>query len=333
MALEMQFLNELLFAYVKSGLLRAALDLELFTHIKHGRRTAADIAAAAGAQPRAVGIILDALTTQELVHKDGDRYSLDPLVEAMLVKDSPTYAGAFTRVTLNPLVWNAVGQLAEIARTGKVPEAMADVPGHQFWVEFSEASEGIAQLTANAVVDQLTLDQNSPAQILDVAVGSGVYGFIALERFPRARLTSLDWPNVLEHARKIAERRGVADRVTWLPGSAFDAPLPQAHFDAVIVSQFFHHFSLEENVKLARRLAAALKPGGQMVVHEFVPDDARAAHQQALTFAVIMLATTVHGNAYTLAEYKRVFEAAGFRDLTITPVPISGSAVLAARRA
>ena len=183
------------------------------------------------------------------------------------------------------------------------------------------------------VVDQLTLDQNSPAQILDVAVGSGVYGFSALQRYPRARLTSLDWPNVLEHARKIAERRGVADRVTWLPGSAFDAPLPQAHFDAVIVSHFFHHFSLEENVKLAKRLAAALKPGGQLVVHEFVPDDARATHQQALTFAVVMLATTLHGNAYTLAEYRRVLEAAGFRDLSITPIEIGGSAVLAARRA
>jgi ubiquinone/menaquinone biosynthesis C-methylase UbiE len=332
MALDVHFLNEMMFAYMKSGLLRAALDLDLFTHIKNGRRTAAEIAAAAGAQPRAVSIILDALTAQQLMHKDRDRYILDPLVEALLVKDSPTYAGAFTRITLNPRLWSAVGQLSEIARTGKVPEAMADVPEHEFWVEFSEASEGIAQLTANGLADQLTLDQNKPAEILDVAVGSGVYGFTALQRYPRARLTSLDWPNVLAHARKVAERRGVADRVTWLPGSAFDATLPQAHFDAVIVSHFFHHFSLEENTKLARRLAAALKPGGQLVVQEFVPDDARATHQQALTFAVVMLSTTVHGNSYTLAEYRRVFEAAGFRDLAMTPVEISGTAVLTARR-
>jgi ubiquinone/menaquinone biosynthesis C-methylase UbiE len=347
MALEVQFLNQLLFAFVKSGLLRAALDLELFTHIAHGRRTAAEIAVAADADPRAVTIVLDALTAQGLLHKttphpgadgpapsmhDGDHYALDPLVAALLVKDSPTYAGAFTRITLNPRLWHAVGKLSEIVRTGRVPESMADVPEHEFWVEFSEASEGISQLAANAVADRLVLDPARPAEVLDVAAGSGVYGFTALERFPRARLTSLDWPNVLAHARTIAERRGVAERVTWLGGSAFEAALPAAHFDAIIMSHFFHHFSLQENTALARRLFAALKPGGQLIVQEFVPDDARTAHEPALMFAVIMLATTTRGNAYTFAEYRQVLEDAGFSDLSLTPVEMSGSALVTARR-
>lgn len=332
MTFEPQMLQQLMFAYIKSGLLKTAVDLELFTHIARGQRTAEAVAKAAGADERGVRIVLDALTVQGLLEKQGDTYRLDPIVETMLVTDSPAYAGAFTRITLNPRLWQAIGGLTDIVRSGRPPETMVDEPDHEFWTEFSDASEKMSQIGANAVADVLQLDADAPSVLLDVAVGSGVYGFTALDRHPRARLTSLDWPNVLAHARTIAERRGVNDRVTWLAGSAFDMPLPEKHFDAIIVSHFFHHFSPEQNTTLAARLFASLRPGGQLLVHEFVPDEARAAHEPALLFAVIMLASTEHGNVYTFAEYSRMMAAAGFADFSITPVPMGGSSVISARR-
>ena len=121
MALDPQTLQQQMFAFIKSGLLRTAVDLELFTHIAHGRHTAPEIARAAGADERAVRIVLDALTAQGLVTKSGNKYGLDPVVEAMLVKDSPAYAGAFTRITLNPRLWSAVGKLTDVVRSGKPP--------------------------------------------------------------------------------------------------------------------------------------------------------------------------------------------------------------------
>jgi ubiquinone/menaquinone biosynthesis C-methylase UbiE len=332
MAIEPQMLQQLMFAYIKSGLLKAAVDLELFTHIARGHRTAAEVASAAGADRRAVSIVLDALTAQGLLEKQGEAYGLDPVVEALLVVDSPAYAGAFTRVTLNPRLWKAIGGLTDIVRSGRPPETMVDEPDHEFWTEFSASSEKLSQIGGNAVADALQLDADAPAMLLDVAAGSGVYGFTALERYPQARLTSLDWPNVLAHARTIAERRGVADRVTWLSGSAFDTPLPEKHFDAIIMSHFLHHFSAEQNTALAGRLFDALRPGGQLVVHEFIPDEARAAHEPALLFAVVMLASTERGNVYTFAEYSHMLNVAGFEDFSLTPVPMGGSSILSARR-
>jgi cyclopropane fatty-acyl-phospholipid synthase-like methyltransferase len=98
------------------------------------------------------------------------------------------------------------------------------------------------------------------------------------------------------------------------------------------MSHFLHHFAPDENTALLRRLFTALRPGGQLLVHDFVPDDARATHEPALLFAVIMLASTERGNAYTLAEYRPMLETAGFRDLSLTPLAMGGSSVLAARR-
>ncbi|MEO8606179.1 MAG: class I SAM-dependent methyltransferase, partial [bacterium] len=323
---------DLMFAFIKSGLLKTAVDLELFTHIARGARSAAAVASAAGADRRAVGIVLDALSAIGVVRKDADGYGLDPMAEMLLVKDSPAYVAGFTRVTLSPQLWQGVGKLTETVRSGHPPESMVDVPDHPFWETFSEASERISDFGASAVADQLGLAADAPAQILDVAAGSGVYGFSALQRLPNAHLTSLDWANVLEHARKHAAARGVAERVTWLPGSAFDAPLPQAHFDAVICSHFFHHFDAVTNQRLTRRLFDAVKPGGRLLIHDFVPDDARAAHEGALMFAVVMLATTEHGNSYTFGEYCDWLEAAGFRVLALQPVPMGASSVVVAQR-
>jgi hypothetical protein len=274
MALEVRFLNEMLFAYIKSGLLRAALDLELFTHINHGRRTAAEIATAAGAHARAVGIILDALTAQELLHKDGDRYSLDPLVEALLVKDSPTYAGAFTR-HVESLVWNAVGKLAEIAGTGS-----AGSDGRRAWApvlgRVQRSSEGIAG-SPPMPLSTCSRSTRTARRILDVAVGRACTASARCSAIRAADLARL-----AERPRARAQDADGATSPIASPGSrqrvrraaaAGARPTPSSSATSSTTSP-------EENVKLAKRLAAALKPGGQVVVHEFVPDDAHATSKR-----------------------------------------------------
>jgi SAM-dependent methyltransferase len=330
-ALRPELFAQTLFAYLRTGVLRAAVDLELFTHVARGKQTAAEIAGAAGADERAVRIVLDAITGYGLVTKTGGRYGLSPLAELLLVKGAPMYAGDFTRIAANPRLWEAVGRLTEVVRTGVPPESVVDVPAHEFWVEFGEASYGASQLPATTLAGLLDLDPAAPAEVLDVACGSGAYGFALLARFPLARLTSLDWENVLGVARGFAERRGVAERVTWLPGSAFETPLPAARYDAVIASHFYHHFSPAENVRLSRRLFEALTPGGRLAIHEWVPDEARATDEAALSFAVVMLATTRAGDVYTFDEYRGMLEAAGFRDATAHEVPGIGSQILVAR--
>jgi ubiquinone/menaquinone biosynthesis C-methylase UbiE len=321
-----------LFAFLRSGVLKAGIELDVFSHIAAGRRSAAEVATAAGADARATRILLDALAAQGLLGKEGQSYALSPAAEMMLVKDSPAYMGDFSRITVNPMVWSAIGQLGRTVRTGAPPESMVDVPEHEFWVEFSQASERASALPAAVVADKLGLGDR-PAEVLDVAAGSGMYGFTVLEHHAQARLTSLDWQNVLDNARQVAQRRGVAERVTWMAGSAFEAPLPAAHFDAVIASHFYHHFSPQQNVALSKRLFAALKPGGVLAIHDWVADEDRRSGEQALMFAVVMLATTRDGDVYTLAEYRSMLEEAGFTRLTLDDVPMVGSQVILAHKA
>ncbi|GIW42362.1 MAG: O-methyltransferase [Candidatus Binatia bacterium] len=325
-------LVDTLFSFLRTGVVKAAVELDLFTHVARGASTLGEIARAAGAPERGVRILLDVLASQGFVTKEGDRYSLPPLVEMLLSRDSAHYAGDFSRITANPLIWQGVGNLAEIVRQGRPPDSTVDVEEHPFWREFAEASERASELPASGVAGLVAAEGLAPRSILDVACGSGVYGFSLLEKFPEARLTSLDWPGVLERAKAVAERRGLSERVEWLPGSAFEVEIPGGRYDLVVASHFYHHFSFERNVELSRRLRDALAPGGTLLVHDWVADDARVDRAPAILFSVVMLASTSEGDVFTEGEYRRMLEAAGFSSVVFREVPITRTHVIFARK-
>jgi hypothetical protein len=66
-----------------------------------------------------------------------------------------------------------------------------------------------------------------------------------------------------------------------------------------------------------------MNPGGQLVILEFVPNNDRTTPPPAATFALIMLANTDHGDAYTYTELARMCNNSGFKDPR--PVALEGS--------
>ena len=70
-----------------------------------------------------------------------------------------------------------------------------------------------------------------------------------------------------------------------------------------------------------RRVHAALKPGGKAITLEFVPNEDRVSPPHAAAFSLVMLAGTDAGDAYTFAQYEKMFAHAGFAKTTLHPIP------------
>ena len=104
----------------------------------------------------------------------------------------------------------------------------------------------------------------------------------------KARVTCVDWPNVLTYTRGYAERMGLADRVEYREGDIFSIDLGN-DYDVVIMANIHHHFPAEECVRLNRRAKAALRSRGVAVVVDFIADDERRAESKALLFALVMM--------------------------------------------
>ena len=309
-------------AYQRTEALRAALELDLFTAVASGQTTADQVAAACGASPRGVRILADYLTVCGLLRKAGDRYELTPDAAAFLDRRSPAYLGGAVEFLLADELRGAFGQLtAAVRRGGTATSDEGTVsPDNPIWVAFARAMAPVMRLPARLLAGLVGEGRPPPRRVLDVAAGHGLFGIAVAERYPEAHVTALDWPGVLAVARENARAAGVADRHALLPGSAFSADWG-GPYDAVLLTNFLHHFDLPTCERLAGKAYAALAPGGCAFTLEFIPEPDRVSPPPAAGFALTMLATTAGGDAYTFAEYERVFSRAGFHRSAFHALP------------
>ena len=167
-------------------------------------------------------------------------------------------------------------------------------------------------------------------KVLDIAAGHGLFGIEIAKQNPQARVTGLDWAPVLRVALKNAEKAGVKDRYEMLPGSAFDVDF-KGLYDAVLLTNFLHHFDKPTCTGLLKKVRASLKPGGRAATLEFVPNEDRVSPPMPAAFAMTMLTTTAEGDAYTFAELSTMYTEAGFKDVTAHPIPMSPHTVVMGR--
>jgi hypothetical protein len=122
---------DMAFSFQRTGALKAAIDLEVFTAIAEGAETAAAIAKRCGGTERGIRILCDYLTICGLVTKDGGRYHLTPDSAAFLSKSSPMYlGGTVTFLASSPITRN-FDNLADTIRRGSVSDDGNTVTGQE----------------------------------------------------------------------------------------------------------------------------------------------------------------------------------------------------------
>jgi 2-polyprenyl-3-methyl-5-hydroxy-6-metoxy-1,4-benzoquinol methylase len=201
---------------------------------------------------------------------------------------------------------------------------------HPVWVKFARVMGPVIGRSAPFIAELVDPKVDRPLEVLDIAAGHGLFGIAFAQRNPRARVTAQDWEPVLEVAREHARQAGVIDRHRLLPGDAFEVDLGTG-YDVVLLTNFLHHFDMTTCERLLARVARSLRPGGTVVTLEFVPNEDRITPPAAAAFALVMLATTAAGDAYTFSEYRSMFRNAGFSDSTLHPVPESPQSVIISR--
>ena len=319
--------------YQRSAALKAAVELDLFTHIAAGASTIDALAARCQAAPRGLRALLNHLTMTGFLVRDGDRYALTPTAATFLDRASPGYLGSAVRFIASPAVVEGFTHLTDAVRRGgtAIAENGAVAPEHPMWVEFARAMGPLAALSAQLLANLVGVDDAPGWKVLDIAAGHGMFGITLASRNPKVEVTALDWNNVLEVARENARTAGLGARFRTIAGSAFEVPFG-AGYDLILLPNILHHFDPAACEKLLAKTHAALAPGGRIAIVEFVPDDDRSGPVDAVCFALVMLAGTPAGDAYTFAEYQAMLEHARFVRPTLHDlVPSPMRAILAER--
>jgi hypothetical protein len=253
-------LMELAWSFSRTEILKAALDLDIFTQIDDGKQTASDVASAIGADERGVRIVLNALAGLDLVDKDGDRYSLPEMSRTFLSANSRAYLGhALRNVELLKPTW---AQLTEVVRTGK-PVRQVESDDGDF---FSKLVSGLFDLnkTGAEYAARRMVGARRGLRVLDIGAGSGVWGIYFAKQDPQAKVTVIDFPQVVDVTKGFVRDHGMEHRFEYLSGSFRDVDFGHNEYDVAILGHICHSEGPENTRQLLRRIRHALKPDGQL---------------------------------------------------------------------
>src|SRR4051812_34250541 len=210
---------ETLFAYQRSMALKSAIDLDFFTAIDEGERTADAVAKRSGASTRGARILCDYLTVAGLLQKSDGTYQLTPASAMFLSRRSPAYLGTTAQFLLLPELKRNFDDLTGAVRRGGVaPSGNTVADDNPIWVEFARAMAPMMMPAAHAIADLVAASSSGPVRVLDIAAGHGMFGITVAERIPTAEIVALDWAQVLAVAQENARAHGVEHRYRTLPG-------------------------------------------------------------------------------------------------------------------
>jgi len=297
-------------AFWEARILMTAAELDVFSLLADGAKTAAGISRELASDPRGTEALLNALVALGLLVKTENAFRTRPGFEKALSGSAPE--SVLPVIQHMAQLWSRWGQLTEIVRTGRAGTSFgASERDEEGTAAFIGAMHAIGLGLARSVVARL--DLSGHRNMIDVGGGSGVYTIAALRLAPQMRATIFDRPLVTEIAKRKLEEEGMTDRVALVNGDFYADALPAGH-DLALLSAIIHQNDAEQNVALYRKVFDALLPGGTIAVRDFVMNEDHTEPVDGTVFAINMLVNTPGGSTYSFEEIREDLEAAGFVD-------------------
>ncbi len=318
-----------------SRALAAGQQLGVFAELGRGPRTAARLAGSLGLTPDAARDLLDALLALGWLQREGDdaqavyvstregAHFLDPR--------SPAYLGDLLLAARSP--WS--GPLdAALDDALRAPPGEAAPPVTAAWA----TARLLMRQRLAVLYGGLLARHGHPGPVLDLhGEGARLACAWAAHAGRDVLISSVQPAAQVPSALAHVQACGLAARVRVQPaerageGSAH-APLPAVppHATAVLSLLLEPGEAAQRRARLAQG-AAALAPGGCLLVLDHLADDARRAHAPALVFGLAGRMTGQNRGALTEGELRADCRACGLQDAECQPLP-GGASVLRAQR-
>lgn len=317
-------------AYAKTSVLAAGVELDVFTHIASGKKTVGQISKAAKSSQRGMEMLLNALAGLGLLAKDrAGLFNLRPESSEFLVRGKPRYLGDMSLHTLElSKIWL---HLAQCVRSGKPYTAVDEKEGAEDY--FPILVRGLFQMNytcAKYAALYLKRKHRKISDILDVAAGSGVWSIAIAEEFKTARISALDFPEVLKVTREYVNRFNLSDRYKYIQGDLRRINFGKERYGLIILGHICHSEGKIYTQQLLKKSFRALKKGGVLLIAEFLLDKDKDGPPMPLLFALNMLVNTNEGDVFRTVELNCWLHSSGFRQVEVLDKAPSVSPLLLA---
>jgi ubiquinone/menaquinone biosynthesis C-methylase UbiE len=319
--------NQMIRGYMQSRIAVTGIELDVFAAIGDGAGSA-ETATKLGTDARATDILLNALTSMELLTKKDGVFHNTALGDKFLRSDAPESRRAALMHQVG--LWNRWAKLTDVVRTGIPAKENLDTEKKQ--VEraeiFMAAMHHHASPTVDSTID--TIGFTGVKRAIDVGGGPGDYAVAFARKSPDIRVTLLDRTHVIPISKKYVGESEVADRVEYIGGDMLEVPLGE-NYDLVFLGAICHMWSPEQNLLLFKKCFDALAGGGRIAIKDFILSDDKVSPQWAAVFAVNMLVGTDGGNSYSAREYADWLAETGFKETRVVETPGQSDLVVASK--
>jgi 2-hydroxy-4-(methylsulfanyl)butanoate S-methyltransferase len=167
--------------------------------------------------------------------------------------------------------------------------------------------------------------------LLDVGGGSGAFSIALCEHNPQLRATVLDFPAVIDIAREYRQAAGQGERIELLAGDAVHTEWPPDQ-DVILLSYLLSALGADEMDIVLGKAHDSLRPGGLLVVHDFMLDDDRPGPALAALWFLQYVAYRGDAVSFSAGELGGWLRAHGFDAPSCRPLIPDITTVLVARR-
>lgn len=304
-----------------SKTLLSAVEMGLFTELAGRPEGLEAVQGRLGLHPRSARDFLDALVALGLLGRENGVYSNTPATDLFLDKKKPSYVGGILEMA-NQRLYGHWSHLTEGLRTGQPQNELRG--GGQPLFEtlyadparlknFLKAMTGLSHGSALAIAAKFPFKNYK--SVCDVGAAQGDTAAQIALAHRHLNVFGFDLPEVGPIFEEYAAQLRLDGRITFLPGSFFDSPLPKA--DVIVMGHILHDWDLETKKMLIRKAYDALPEGGAYIVYEMMIDDDRSKNAIGLLASLNMLIETYGGFDYSGADCQGWMREIGFRETRV----------------
>jgi ubiquinone/menaquinone biosynthesis C-methylase UbiE len=265
-------LYDLSFNYWNSGVLRAAVKLDLFSLLEKQSLSPEEVSQHLNAKnPRFVQAFLDACVVLELLDKEEGKFKNSALSNEFLVPGQPKYLGDHMVHITNH--WNTWGKLDTLVLEGRteLPFENGFVDAPTYWNDYMMGQHNRAMIGQGKNLVN-NVDLSGKQKLLDLGGGTGSYSIALCQANPQLQAVLIDQKEPLEMAHRLVNENQLSDRITLVEGDMNTIELDN-NYDAVLISGVVLITDEAMCHRVFHRAYNALHPGGLIIIQDYMQID------------------------------------------------------------
>jgi O-methyltransferase domain/Dimerisation domain len=299
----------------KTCALHAGVKLGVFSKVGSEALTAEEVAIRVNGSADGVARLLNALTAMGLLEKRNGRFTCSPSVRARLSQDSPAYLGHI--MMHHHHLMESWARLDQSVSSGRPIRERTSVSREEWRESFLMGMFNLAMALAPRMVEAVEL--SSRRSLLDLGGGPGTYAIHFCLKNPAMKATVFDLPTTRPFAEQTIARFSLSERIAFADGNYHDDEIP-GRYDVAWLSHILHAEGADDCLKIIRKAVAALQPGGMLIIHEFILNDALDGPEFPALFSLNMLLGTESGRSYSERELRDMLTKAGVNGIRRIPI-------------